>query len=134
MRGYTVATAALALRVKAKWLDNLLSHHDVPGVVRGRQGVSRRLPPHSILVIDVARHLIDDLSIPAHRGLELAAKLVAGSTPELDVSPRISLRLDTRSMAAELRARLDEAAEIAAVPRRGRRPAQNQRTRGEAGG
>ena len=130
MRAYTVTTAALALDVPYKWLDNLLSHHGVPGVVQRRQGVRRRLPPQSILIIAVARTLIDDLSIPTHRALQLAAELVAAPTSELAVSPRIALRLDKRTLAADLRARLDEAAEVTAVPRRGRRPAQHRATEG----
>jgi hypothetical protein len=41
-RVYTIATAALALNISTKWLDNILSHNKILGVRQNRQGVARR--------------------------------------------------------------------------------------------
>ena len=87
MRGYSVATAALALGVEYKWLDNLLSQNRVQGVSQSRQGVQRRLPPEALYVIATVHRLNRGLQIPVGTALELAHELwrtpasgVAGDT------------------------------------------------------
>ena len=118
MRAYTVGVAALALESDPKWLDNLLSHHHVPGVPRKRQGIQRQIPPDSLLVIAVAQSLIEALSIPIARALELAIELVESQgTAE---APPATLRVDVRAIATRLHERLADAVEGAANLRRGR--------------
>ena len=121
-RAYTVATAALALEADAKWVDNILSHHDVRGIKRIQRGVRRALPPESILILAVARSLCDDLGLSAARALALAEEAVAAPGVEQRLSRTLAVSIDVGTIAAELKERLDRAAEIAAVPRRGRRP------------
>jgi len=120
-RAYTVATAALALRTSPKWIDNALSHHSVADLTQGRQGVPRRLSIEALLVLAIALLLTGELGttlVPAIRiGEELARsrgvfKSAAGLTIQLD--------LDTLRMT--LLARLEEAVEVAPLPRRGRPP------------
>ena len=122
MRGYTVATTALALGVEPKWLDNALSHHHIPGVARSRRGVRRRIPSRSVVIIAIAEMLGAQLSIPLQRALEIAANLESAESAEYRVSDVLTLRMDVDSLRADVLRRLDEAAEFAAVPRRGRRP------------
>ena len=122
MRAYTVATAALALGVDPKWLDNALSHHDVPGVTRSQRGVRRRIPPRSVVIIALSRMLGAELSIPLHRALEIGAGIESGNGPEHRISDALALRVDCDRIRADVLRRLDDAAEFAAVPRRGRRP------------
>lgn len=132
MRAYTVATAALALDVDPKWIDNLLSHHNIPGVAHAQRGTRRRIPPHSIRIIAVARALAADLAIPLHRAVELAIDIDARDQSDIRISDLIVLHLDRDRLHADLARRLDEAAEFAAVPRRGRKPRRSSAQRPES--
>ena len=118
MRAYTVATAAVTLRMPAKWIDNVLSHHSIPGVARSRQGVSRRLTPQAVLNLEIAIRLLNSLSLPVARALELAK--IVRETGEIAAGKGVTLRLDIAAIQAELAERLAHAVEIAPVPKRGR--------------
>ena len=122
MRAYTLATAAFALDVDTKWIDNLLSHHTVPGVVASKRGVRRRIPPRSILIIAIAHALSATLGMPLHRALELAIAMESSGGRLHQVSNLIQLRIDLVALQTDLARRLNDAAEFAAVPRRGRPP------------
>lgn len=120
-RAYTVGTAALALDVSTKWLDNVLSHHQVPGVVQERQGVSRKVGFEGVLRLALGLSLIEDLEVPTAIALRLADRLA-----EADGRHTTKIGIDICLNLPELRSRLDvrlaHAVEIAAVPRRGRPP------------
>lgn len=119
MRAYTVATAAVTLRMPGKWLDNVLSHYSVVGVARSRQGVSRRLTPRAIICLEVAIRLTGMLSIPVARALQLANQLL--ETPSgIPAGKGITLSLDLDAIEEDVAARLAQAVEIAPTPRRGR--------------
>ena len=122
MRAYTVITTALALGVDHKWLDNLLSHNTVPGIARSQRGVRRRIPPRSVSIIALAHRLHTALSIPVHRAVEIATELMDSPDGEQQVAAFLSLRIERESFVADVARRLDDAAEFAAVPPRGRRP------------
>ena len=119
MRAYTVATAAVTLRMPAKWVDNVLSHHSIAGVAKARQGIARRLTPQAILNLEVAIRLSEALSIPTARALALAQALMA-RTGELSTGKGITLTIDIEAIRADLAERLAHAVEIAPLPRRGR--------------
>ncbi len=126
-RSYDVAAAALALDVDAKWLDNVLSHHQVPGVARSRQGVSRAVTPQGLLHLAVARALAEGARVPLASAIQLAAVLLEGqgsSSAETRISPAITLRLDRAALRRELEGRLLDAVELAPTRRRGRPPRQ----------
>ena len=118
MRAFDINAVSLALGVTTKWLDNLLSHHHVAGVVGGRQGVRRLIRPHAVVRIAVAIRLIHELGVPVHRALRSADSIAADGrlTGELG----FELRMDVPALARELDARLAEAAETAATRKRGR--------------
>lgn len=132
MRAYTVATAALALDVDTKWIDNLLSHHPIPGVAHAQRGVRRRIPPGSIRIIAVARTLATDLSLPLNRAVDLAIDIEARERSDIRISDLIVLHLDRDRLHADLARRLNDAAEFAAVPRRGRKPRRSSPQRPES--
>ena len=118
-RAYTVGTVALALDVPAKWLDNILSHHRLPGIVQERQGVSRKVTLEGLLQLALALRLIQDLGIPAAGALHLAGT-VADSGGNHRTRSGIEISLDLPRLRDELEMRLANAVEIAPVPRRGR--------------
>lgn len=123
---YDVKSVALAVAVSHKWLDNLLSHNDLPGVQRARQGVVRRISPDGLLAIEVARILVSDLGMPVWRAAEIVGIAFQHRRgPDLTVVTRSGLRLDipVSAIVPHLQQRIAEAME--AIPRvpRGRPPA-----------
>jgi hypothetical protein len=119
-RAYTLATAALALGVTNKWLDNTLSHFKVPGVHQKRQGVARRLTVDSLLTLSVAIRLASHLDTSIGRAIEIAHQLLASDGRQL-LGP-LELRIDLQAAHADLLERLERSVEIAPTPRRGRPP------------
>jgi hypothetical protein len=118
-RAYTVATAALALGTSVKWLDNVLSHNRVPGVAQDRQGISRRLTVEALLVLALAVLLIQELGLPTLKAIALAEDL-ATSDGRYMAQQGLNLSLDLPSFRVRLLERLENAVEIAPVPKRGR--------------
>ena len=121
MRAYTVATVAMALGVEAKWLDNVLSHHAVPGADRSVQGRSRRLGIRAVRVLAITRDLVRELSIDTGAAVALAAQL-EGAGSDSVVRGHVGVSLDSHRLEADLASRLAYAVEVAPVPRRGRPP------------
>ena len=119
MRSYDVTATALALGVPSKWVDNVLSHHRVPGVAQSRQGVRRRLAPDSVLTLGVALELIETLAMPAARAISVAAETVATRAP-VRVGKLVELTIDLERVEREMAQRLASAAEAAPPRRRGR--------------
>ncbi len=122
MRGYTVAAAAVTLKVPQKWIDNALSHHSVRGVSQARQGIARRLTPQAVTILEIALRLIRTTSIPLGRALALAQTLIdaGGPAATLQVSSSIMIVADISAITAETRERLAHAVESAPTPKRGR--------------
>jgi hypothetical protein len=121
-RAYTVATAALALGTSLKWLDNVLSHNQVPGVTQDRQGVSRRLTVDGLVVLALAVLLIQELGVPTPRAIALAEGLAKHEGRHVAREGMLNLELDLAPFRAQLLERLENAVEVAPVPRRGRPP------------
>ena len=128
MRGYTVAASAVTLRVSAKWLDNVLSHHSVPGVHRTRQGVQRLLPPSALIQLEIALILTRTLGTPLGVAIPVAARIhQAGGTISIPGPPPLSITLDLPTLVSRLDRRLADAVESAPSPKRGRPRAKAQR-------
>ena len=120
-RAYTVATAALALHVTTKWLDNILSHYQVQGVSQAKQGVARRLSVESLTILAIAVKLIKDLELPTSKALNIAS-LLLDSRSTATLSSGIQIKINVEQTITELLERLERAVEIAPLPRRGRPP------------
>ncbi len=120
-RAYTVATAALALRTSPKWIDNALSHHTVADLTQGTQGVSRRLSIDVLLVLAIALLLTGELGTTLVPAIRIAEELVRAQGA-LTSAAGLSIKLDLTTLITELLARLEEAVEVATLPRRGRPP------------
>jgi hypothetical protein len=122
LRAYTVAATAIALGVSKKWVDNVLSHHRIPGVLQKRQGITRRVTPEALLRLELVGVLTTTLDISILRALDLANRLIEeqGKGIDLPESPHIRLSANLRAIAAELNERLEHALEISPNPRRGR--------------
>jgi hypothetical protein len=123
-RAYTIATAALALDMPVKWLDNVLSHNRVHGIHQERQGVARRLTIEGLLVLTIATLLIKELGVSLAPALELAQEMAINDG--LHTSPAgVRIQLDLEVLKDRLLESLANAVEIAPSPKRGR-PAKNK--------
>jgi hypothetical protein len=120
-RAYTIATAALALEISVKWLDNTMSHYRVPGVVQQKQGVARRITVDGLLALSIVLLLTGELGSTVATAIEIAQKLIAADGAfESPSGFRITLDLET--FRNRLISRLEKAVEAAPLPRRGRPP------------
>lgn len=121
MRAYTVATAAVALRVSNKWVDNVLSRYSLHGVTQSRQGIARRLTVEAVIVLEIALRLGRSLEIPLATSLRIARALAAhGRAGDEFPGTLIHLTVDLEAVRATVAARLADAVESTPVPRRGR--------------
>jgi len=120
-RAYTIATAALALGVPTKWLDNTLSHYRVEGVHQMRQGLARRLTLEALVPLATSIALTRDLGIPLARALDLAHDIIA-SDGRIAFGNRLIISTDLAATRTDLLRQLDHAVEVAPLPRRGRPP------------
>lgn len=131
MRAFTTHTAAVALDLDSKWLDNLLTHHDIDGCTRVRQGIGRRLTERGVLHVAVIADLSRTLGIPVRIACGIAGSLLT-SVPQVNAGPAgvavlavtstLVLRLDIEAIEVSVAARLALAVETARRPRRGRPP------------
>jgi hypothetical protein len=110
------------LGVSGKWIDNILSHHKVPGMRQERQGIARRLSVEGLLVLAVTTLLIDQLGLPTAKAIIAAEEIVKGSG-RYRAGEELSIEIDLTVFQARLLEKLESAVEIAPIPRRGRPPA-----------
>jgi hypothetical protein len=122
VRAYTVAATAIALGVSKKWVDNVLSHHRIPGVLQKRQGITRRVTPEALLRLELVGMLTTSLNIPIPRALDLANRVIRepGKGIDLPDLPHVQISADIGAIKVALETRLEQALEISPNPRRGR--------------
>jgi hypothetical protein len=121
-RYYHVDIARFAANADAKWVDNLLSHFDVPGVERARQGLSRRISSDGIYHIALIRVLSRDIGLSAGTAVSLAARLLSSGEARLTLTDGLDLQLDLGRFRRVVDAAIDEGVESLAPARRGRPP------------
>lgn len=121
MRAVTTGTAAFALGIHKKDLDNILSRYPVRGFERRTQGLARRLSLASIEQVAIAIDLTRDFSIPIPTALLLAEEAL-GSREGVIASPHghLAIHADLPRIRRGLQERLSDAIEHMIPPRRGR--------------
>jgi hypothetical protein len=114
--------AALATGMTVKWIDNLLSHYAVPGVVGGRQGRERSISLHGILAIELVRLATQELRMPIGPAVDLVTRLLAADpfAGSVRTSSGIVIDFPIAELERQLRERLVEAVEAAPSVPRGR--------------
>ena len=120
-RAYTVATAALALNMPVKWVDNILSHYPLTGIQQERQGVARRLSVEGLVALAVAALLINELGLPAANAITVAEEMIEHGG-RYSATQELTIEIDLVAFQTSLLERLERAVEIAPTPRRGRPP------------
>jgi hypothetical protein len=125
MRTYHVDIAAHASKVERKWIDNLLSHFDIPGVERTRRGSTRRISPTGIYHIALARRIAAGLDTTVKSAVSLAMTLMCAPTMETLLFNGLSFRFDRDAFRAEIDSRINEAVEAIVPAKRGRPPSRH---------
>ena len=120
MRAYTVAATAVTLGVPRKWIDNVLSHHSVEGVLHAKQGIQRQVTPIGLLTLEIALGLGRSMNVPIGRALEMSNRLIAAKGGEVMFGQTLKLRADVESISRQLEYRLEHALEMTPIPKRGR--------------
>ena len=121
-RFYHVDIARFAARADHKWVDNLLSHFDVPGVERARQGRARRISAAGIHHIALIRAMSRGLGVSTGTAVTLAARLLSENSAKVDVEPGLSVALEKVSFLRRIDAAISDAVEAVQPARRGRPP------------
>ena len=119
-RFYHVDIARHASGADGKWIDNLLSHFTVPGVVGGRQGTPRRITESGVCHIVLIWRLYRALGVRCSDSVSLAIRLLDG-VAAIELVRGVELTLDRPAFEREV-ARLVEQAVEAVVPARRGRP------------
>jgi hypothetical protein len=120
MRHYDVAVASLAIAAPLKWTDNLLSHHQLAGVVGGRRGVARRLSHSAVLHLALARDLHVHLGLTVRDAVAIAAELLADGSDGVLQRGQLRVIVDRPALERTLDLGLRDALESAPSPPRGR--------------
>lgn len=124
-RSYNVRITAVITGAPMKWLDNLLSRHELIGVDRLRQGRERRISDHGLLAVEMCRILTLELGLSLRHAVAIANACLRGDLgDELRYSTPsgLSLHFPVVATRARLRERTREAVEMVALTPRGRPP------------
>lgn len=123
MRSVSTRTAAIALGVAPKQLDNVLAREAKALLGRGSRGRERRIPFVALERVAIALILNRDLGVSVARGLELATRLHADpQSEEVPVGSLAAVRFDVSRLRRALESAVGEAIEEEAPARRGRVP------------
>lgn len=121
-RLYDVRVVALTIDAPAKWVDNLLSQHLVPGCEKSRRGVQRRISESGLRAIAAIRTLNSELALPVHAAVQLVRE---SDSPGLyRTQSGVRVELPWAQLEARLQTRLIDALQAAPRVPRGRRPRQ----------
>ena len=121
MRTYDVATIANSLSCPNKWVDNVLSRHTLPGVIRARQGISRQVSFEGLVHLALVQALVSEMALPLDRAVRLAVALCATGGRTAGTG-WCELRVDLDRLRGNLALALRDAVETTARPKRGRPP------------
>jgi hypothetical protein len=120
MRTLSTASAAVALGLDRKTLDNILARECRSIILTGRRGRSRHIPVAVLERIAVAFILNRDLGVSIARGLEIGGQLAASPSSSVAVGSLGRLTFDLLRLRQTLELSIDDALESVAEPPRGR--------------
>lgn len=121
-RFYHVDIARFAADADQKWVDNLLSHYDVPGVDGARQGLARRISAVGVQHIALIRALTRDAGISTASAVSLSVRLLTPGIVSVPIAAGLEFRFDRDAFEQRVDGAIAEAVESIAPARRGRPP------------
>ena len=119
-RSYSTRLIALTTGSDPRWLDNLLSRHELIGVSRRQRGVERRITDDGMLAVELVRILNIELGISVEAAVAITRDVAQrrARTAEFRTPSGLALVFPLETIQMRLRDRLAEATEfIARVPR-----------------
>jgi len=117
-RSYHVDIARHATGADSKWVDNLLSHFQIPGVDGGRQGSPRRISEDGIVHIALIRELTGALGLPLSRAVPIAGRLLAAESETVVFGDCIAIAVERVEVRRRVGALIADAVEsVVPVPR-----------------
>lgn len=117
---YSVDTAASAIGVSTRKLDNFLRRQLGDLIAKGSQGRARTIPHSAVERAAVAMILMRDLGCRPAKAVALAARLTENSGSELPIGTLTTLGFDLSRLRLVLDQTLADAVETATPSRRGR--------------
>ena len=119
-RLYHVDIARHVTSASHKWVDNLLSHFDIPGVEGGRRGSARRISAEGISHIALVRLLTEELHLGVASAVSLANKLMLGQSLPVSIGRGLEMRLDLDQFRRTVERAIADGVESVIPARRGR--------------
>jgi hypothetical protein len=120
MPSYDIRTAAFVVRATRKWVDNVASHHLLPGVGCTGRGVDREFSFEAVVLLAAVRMLTEELEMPLRRAVGVADEVCRSSDGTVTFPSGVRCFVDQDALVQEVRQRLLEAAESVPRIRRGR--------------
>jgi hypothetical protein len=121
-RFYHIDIARFTANADQKWVDNLLSHHDVPGVEGAKQGLARRISAMGVYHIALIRSLTRDAGISTASAVSLSVRLLTPGVSSISIVAGLEFRFDRDAFERQVDGTISEAVESIAPARRGRPP------------
>jgi hypothetical protein len=125
-RFYHVDIARFAADADQKWVDNLLSHYDVPGVEGAKQGLARRISTVGVYHIALVRSLTRDAGVSTATAVSLSVRLLTPGVASIPVITGLEFRFDREVFERHIDQAISEAVESVAPARRGRPPKRSE--------
>lgn len=122
---YSTDTAASAIGVSRRQLDNFMRRQLGELIAKGSQGRTRTIPHAAVERAAVAMILMRDLGCRPAKAVELATRLSESPDTELLIGTLTTLRFDVRRLRLILDRTLADAVETTTPARRGRPRAAN---------
>lgn len=122
-RSYNVRITAVITGAPIKWLDNLLSRHELVGVNKNRQGVERRISDDGLLAVEMCRILSLELGVSLRRAVAITNHCLRDELADelrYTMPSGFSLHVPVAATRVRLRDRTRDAVEMVAVAPRGR--------------
>ena len=127
-RFYNVDIARFAASADQKWVDNLLSHYDIPGVEGARQGLARRITTIGVYHIALIRALSRGWGMGVANAVAIGARLLTpDGQSEIAIGTGLTFRFDREAFERSIDGSIAEAVDSITPPRRGRPPRQPAR-------
>ena len=120
MKTLSTDTAAAALGVDRKILDNVLAREGRSLIAKGSRGMRRRIPLDALERIAIAFILNRDLGISIERGIELAGRILDSPAQHVSIGSLGALTFDAPRLRKALELSIYEALESVPERTRGR--------------
>lgn len=121
-RVYHIDIARFAADADLKWVDNLLSHFDIPGIESARQGLARRISTSGVYHIALIRLLSRDAGMTMANAVALGVRLLTTNEDQVAIGPGLELRFERSAFERRIDSAIAEAVESVSPARRGRPP------------